>query len=182
MSLNASTNNQKPGNCVKCGKYTEIRTIAGLCYDCAPFGGNGFNREKFYSKTLDVISFNSVGELVSNFDSLKGIPGVWAINDSNGVVYDVTQTKDIGSEMYKYLRRLNFNKNLTDEEINIENRRYLYNRKKYRDIMNDIDKINFILISRNIDSKEERELIEMQYAHDTKAKYWSPALGQNSIL
>lgn len=132
-------------------------------------------REEFYSKTLDIISFNSVEELISNFDSLEGIPGVWAIKGSDEIIYDVAQTKDIGNEMYEYLRRLNFNKGLTDEKINSENSRYLYNRKKFRDIMNDTDEVNFILVARDIDSKEKRELIEMQYAHDAKAKYWSPA-------
>ena len=83
--------------------------------------------------------------------------------------------KTLVPKMYEYLRRLEFNKGLTDEEIDSENLRYFYNRKKYRDIINDVSTVDFVLITRDVGSQEERELIEAQRAIDTEAVYWSPA-------
>lgn len=139
-----------------------------------------FDREKFYSEIFDVISFKSSENKISleQVDSLKGVPGVWAIKDSNGIVYDVAQTNDIGSEMLKYSRRLQCNKGLSDEQIN-NLKKNKYNRKKFRNIMNDVDNPIFYIIVENVENIIKREAIEAQYAYNTKAKYWSPAPGQN---
>lgn len=52
---------------------------------------------------------------------------------------------------------------------------YRYNRKKYKNIVNDVSNVNFVLITKDVDSQEERELIEAQRAIDTEAICWSPA-------
>lgn len=109
--------------------------------------------------------------MISDFNTLLGVPGVWAVKCGDQVL-DVCETQDIGTEMYQVVRRLNFMKNKTDEEIKEMNNSY--NRKKVRDIANE-GKLDFILISKNVYNKDERERIEAQYAHDSRAKYWSPA-------
>ena len=139
-------------------------------------------REAFYQSHVKLTSYNSLDEMIKDFDALIGIPGVWEVRGSDGITYDVCQTKDIGTEMYEYLRRLEFNKGLTDEEIDFENLRYYYNRKKYKNIMDDVSSVDFVLIIRDVDSQEERELVEAQRAIDTEAAYWSPAPTQIGLL
>lgn len=139
-------------------------------------------QEYFYSKFLNIINFKSVNLLVNDFNKFKNIPGVWSVwNEDKTVCLDVAQTKNIGFEMKRYLRRLNFNKDLSDEDIDKMNNKYnsKMNRYKYRNIMKDTNKVNFIIIVIDINSKIEREMIEAQYAHDNRARYWSPAPGQN---
>lgn len=80
--------------------------------------------------------------------------------------------------MFSVIRALDFNKNLTGEEIEIENTRYFYNRKKKREQAN-YPNLVFKIVKINIDTKEERERIEAAYAHKNKAIFWSSAPGQD---
>lgn len=156
-----------------------------------------WEREEFYNRYKDLfllenkydntsnkykckeINNNDNKIINNNFKSLIGVPGVWAVWDSDKkICFDVAQTKNIGKEMFLYLRKLDYNKDLSDKDIINENKRYFYNLKKYRNIMKDCNKVCFILVSINISSKEERELIEIKYAYDNKARYWNLAPGQ----
>ncbi len=193
-------NNQKPGNCIKCDKFCNKRDILGRGIDCG-CSKNGYIqiynnlknsgkiwvfdsklRKDFYDSQFELTTFKSCESLIENFNELNGVAGVWALKGTDNIIYDVAQTQNIGKEMFKYLRRLNYNKGLSDNDIIEENKRYKYNRKKYRNITNDCSQFEFILICKNKD-KIKREEIEAQYAHDNKAKYWSPAPSQlNNIM
>lgn len=65
-------------------------------------------REAFYQSHLKLITYNSLDEMIKDFYALIGIPGVWEVRGCDGITYDVCQIKDIGNEMYEYLRRLEF--------------------------------------------------------------------------
>lgn len=132
-----------------------------------------FDRTKFYENKFKVTSYCSVEEMVSDFDAEISVPGVWCIKDRDGDVLDVYETVDIGKEMYRAVRRLNYCKDKTDEELYNKN----YNWRKTRDIVG-CGKLDFIVVARGVEDKEERWKIEAQYAHNNKAKYWSPAPGQ----
>lgn len=127
---------------------------------------------------------NNSDKYISKFSYLDNIPGVWAIWDKDlSICFDIAQTSNIGEEMRKYFRRLIFNKGLSDQELINENKRYKYNRRKFRDIMKEANnKVSFVIISKNIDSKNKRELIEAQYAYESKAKFWNFAPGQKSKI
>lgn len=178
-AINAQQSKNGKRLCEKCN--FETIHICGIgCLFC--HNTSGIGRENFYQSYIGITSYNSINELVKDFDSLIGVSGVWEVKGCDNVIYDVCQTKDIGSEMYEYLRRLRFNKDLSDDEIMSENLRYNYNRRKYRDILKDVKSVDFILVSRDIDSQNERELIEAQRAIDTRAKYWSPAPNQIKLI
>lgn len=135
--------------------------------------------QNFYESKCELIKFESIDYDLKYEDivNLEGISGVWAKFTSNGLCLDVSQTQNIGKEMKWSLRVLDSNKNKTDEEIENMNRKSL--RKKYKNMYNDANgNIIFKIIAINIKDKETREAIEMQYAHDNKAKYWNPAPGQ----
>mgnify|MGYP007125573519 CR=1 FL=1 len=70
----------------------------------------------------------------------------------------------------------------TDEEIEKEYCNAVSKRKKYRDICkyaSDKDSsIVFKLVSAGVEDRNDRLVIEAQYAHDKKAVFWSPAPGQ----
>lgn len=143
----------------------------------------GFDRKEFYESKLEIIRFNSLDKKISLIDinDLIGVPGVWSKETSSGNVLDVSETINIGAEMLMSIRAFNANKDRTDKDLNKKSRPYF--RKKYRD-MHKYSKgeIIFKLIAIDIENKEERESIEAQYAHDTKAIFWSPAPGQNKII
>ena len=174
-----------PGLCLSCKKYFDKRNIFGVCYKCMKAGGSTFDREAFYKEKFNLISFDSLDQDISwdNIDSLKDIPGVWSVWASDNKCLDVCQTINIGREMLAWIRSYNACKDKTDEELikmNIKHRRY--NRKKKRDIAKYCSSLNtkpiFKVVSINIETKEQREAIESQYAHDNKAIFWNPGLGQ----
>lgn len=137
-----------------------------------------FDREGFYSEKFDLISFNTLGKVVTlnDIDRLTGVPGVWSKETNNGTVLDVSETQDIGKEMLFSLRAFDANKEKEDSELK-QNKLSL--RKKYRDMHKHADgKIIFKLIAIGIEDREVRQAIEAQYAHDTRAFFWSPAPGQ----
>ena len=178
------------GLCSTCGKYSLNRNFSKNCYSCCykllkKYKGNFFNREKFYSSKFDLIDFESENKKISweNLDPLNGVPGVWAVWSIDNKCLDVCQTKNIGVEMRGWIRNYYANKGKTDEELIEMNRRYQkYNRSKKRDIAKYCSDLNskpiFKIVATNIDSKEEREVIETQYAYDNKAIFWNPAPGQ----
>lgn len=156
---------------------------AKVFYNKLKESGFIFDREEFYSQHINLINFQSVEEMLNEFDSLENIPGVIDVGyyDKNKwISLDVGQSVNLKEECLGYLRRLEGNKGLTDEEIEKENERYRYNRKKYRDMMKEVEgyKIEFILVARDVKDKEEREKIEAQRAHDVKSMFWSPGPGQ----
>jgi hypothetical protein len=113
-------------------------------------------------------------------DNIPGVVDVGFHNDNKWVSLDVGQSVDLRQECLSYLRRLKFNKGLTDDELLEENDRYFYNRKKYRDMMDAAGKhkIEFMLVVKNVEDKEQREAVEAQHAHDTKSMFWSPTPNQ----
>lgn len=178
--------NTKPGKCVICNRFFNRRNSFGCCVKCS-LGDSApsFDREAFYKEKFKLISFDSLDQEISwdNIDSLKGIPGVWSVWSSNNECLDVCQTIDIGKEMLAWIRSYKACKGKSDEELiemNIKYRRY--NRRKKRDIAKHCFNLNskpiFKVVSTNIETKEQREAIESQYAHDNKSIFWSPGLGQ----
>ena len=139
-------------------KDTRMKNEWGWCRE-SPNLFAGFNREEFYRTMIQLTNYQSVEELVADFGRLVGISGVWCIKCGDQVL-DVCETQDIGSEMYRALRRLNTRKE-----------------KKFVKIQ-DEGRLDFVLVAKGVESREERQRIEAQYAHDWRAKYWSPAPGQ----
>ena len=183
----------KPKYCKICDKITK-RNIFNQCIICSP---NVFNRDKFYSLKLQLISFESKNKIITlkDIDKYINIPGIWSIcsKDENNqeICLDVCETQNIGKEMLGGLNLLETGKNnlnKTDEEIKKSRIDYKSDdsnkRIKYRNIAEykKYGNIIFKLVSINIENKEQRWNIESQYAHDNKAKYWNPAPGQSIIF
>lgn len=140
-------------------------------------------RKEFYKSKFNCVKFSDINTKINfeDIDKLNYISGVWSIwNKDESICMDVAQTQNIGNEILMYIRRLDFNKYATDEEIKIYNEEYhFYNHKKFRDIHRDCQGEYLIkLVVLNKDDKIEREKIEAQYAHDHQARYWNPAPGQ----
>ena len=178
----------KPKFCKECNKITK-RNATGQCTICYP--PNSFNRDKFYSSKLKLVSFKSDNKIITleDIDLYKLIPGVWSIfgldENNKEICLDVCETQDIGNEMLKGLRLISEGKNnlgKTDKAIKKSRFDYSYNdsfkRIKYRNIV-EYKNIIFKLVLINIETKDERWKIESQYAHDNKAKFWNLAPGQN---
>ena len=165
--------------CVSCSQ--ETFHAGDRCYECDPWENKGgFNREAFYSDKLELIKFESVDKSITleDIDSLKGVPGVWSKETTDGEVLDVSETKDIGKEISFSVRAFKANAGKTDEELNALNNSSL--RKKYRDIYEYAEgEVVFKVIAEGVEDKETRQAIEAQYAHDKKAVFWSPAPGQS---
>ena len=155
------------------------------CFKClGVVSTTEFNREEFYKdKFLNTkISFNEKPVSLDSTEIYAGIPGVWAVfgEESPGyeIFLDVCQTKDIGSEMLGWIRQANACKDKTDEELIELNEKHMsYNRFKKRDIMNH-DKISFKIVALDVAEFNEREKVELDYACQSKSKFWSPAPGQ----
>lgn len=178
--------------CKKCQKATTHNYYN--CLTCKPpAGGRNFGdviittklgrkispREQFYSEQLSLIKLNGLSEItVSDISEFNKIPGVWAIwNAKDNICLQVGQNLDIGKELFRQIRLLT--KYGVEDWINDhDNAEYFHTIGRYY-----YDKeLNFRIIKSNIEDKEERLIIEMQYAHDNKAKYWSPEPGQMSLL
>lgn len=151
-------------------------------------GGLEFNREKFYKEKLNIISFNSLDKEVKfqDFNSLKGKLGVWSRwTDKNYGNYclDVCKTKDIGSEMLSSLRSFNSLVKNPNQELDIGWKKKYYNQAKDAGLFDkdSSGKIIFKLVAL-CDNEKEALMIEQQYAHNNKAKYWSPEPGQLNLL
>ena len=122
--------------------------------------------------SINLSVVNSFNEIIpatySSFDIYNKIPGIWAIwgedSDDIKLCLDVCQTKDIGNEMRKGLRKLITQKN-----------------KKYKKFIN-YKNIIFILIKSNILDFKERELLEAIYAVKNNSIYWSPSPTQLKLL
>lgn len=172
--------------CDKCNRRT--KQVGPRCFGCNPwkvsFGSGTFDRDTFYGQIFKNISVSFDDHAISldQIDKYLGISGVWAVFGLDGlekVCLDVCQTKDIGKEMYGWLRNANACKDKTDDEIYQLNEKYMkYNRIKKRDIMNH-EEISFSIVKINVETKEDREKCELLYAYQNKAKYWSPAPGQS---
>jgi hypothetical protein len=167
--------------CNNCKK--ETFHVGNRCFNCNPWKtNNSFNRDLFYSDKLNLITFSSLNRdvMLTDIDKYKGIPGVWCKLDHNGIVLDVSQTKDLQKEMLFSIRALAIGKKnnlFSDEqmELKYKNKSGIY--KKYRNIAK-----NGVIIFKIIaieEDKEKRLAIEAQYAHDTQAEFWSPEPGQS---
>ena len=176
-----------------CNKCNEVTLHNGdRCSSCDPWK-NSFDRDAFYASKFRAIYFEDLDKEISfdEIDSLTGVPGVWAKygkDPATGelVCLDVSETKDIGKEMRFSVRAIakgRENSSLSDDELLAK---YSHKRnpglyKKYRDIAK-YDAVVFKLVAVDVESKEERELIEVQYAHDNEATFWSPSPGQPSFV
>lgn len=89
---------------------------------------------------------------------------------------DVCKTTDIGGEMLSSLRSFNSLKENPNQELDTGWKKKYMNQAKDTDIFNS-GKIIFKLVA-FCETEEEALMIESQYAHDNKAKYWSPQPGQ----
>lgn len=161
--------------CSKCKRKTFHN--GDRCSVCDPWEGS-FDRESFYSSKIDSISLNYSGVAISlnDIDSLQGVPGVWTKETTDGTVLDVAQTQDIGNEMLFSIRALDAGRqNLHKPDSYFDDKPSIY--RKYRDIASH-GEIVFRLVATGVTTKEGRERIEAQHAHQTRAKYWSPAPGQ----
>lgn len=183
FSLNIPCNKQCK-NYNNCLHTSNLKNCWGWCKESPNLHGN-FNRDKFYENKFNLISFDSLNQEVSlqDFDNLKGKIGVWSRwTDKNHGNYclDVCKTIDIGGEMLSSLRSFNSLKENPDQELDIGWKKKYYNQAKDSGILDNSGKIIFKLVVL-CDSQEEALNIETQYAHDNKAKYWSPESVQNII-
>lgn len=131
-------------------------------------------REEIYYRPLSLIKFDSLDRDITleDVDFYLGVPGVWSVW-SDDACLDVYQTKDIGSEIYLFLRRID---NLRNPDVNTDSKTW---QKKYSSMLDGIDEQFIIkIIAADINLTDDREKIEFQYAHDNKALYWNPALTQ----
>lgn len=173
------TNNKKEGKCNACGNIVFKRNEFGLCNNCAKKqleNARGFNREEFYSDKLSLIKFNSLERETNlkDFDNYKGILGVWSRWTEDGICLDVCKSKDIGAEMLSSIR--SFHSLINNPEQHLDEGW----KRKYKNQLDDCNgkPIIFKIVSINCINDEEAINIEVQYAHDNKAKYWSPEPGQ----
>ena len=165
--------------CKICKKQTLHN--GSVCFICNPWEGS-FDRNLFYLSKFNLISIESLEKIISflQIDKYKGISGVWSKYNSNGIILDIAETKDIGKEMLFSIRALDLGKqniNKSDEEIIKQyNNSGIYikyrNMAKYGNIIFKIDIINE-------NDKIKRQNIEAQLAHDKKPLFWNPAPGQN---
>lgn len=165
-------------HCKECGKETLHN--GERCFKCDPWEIvlPSFDREDFYGSKIHRVNFNYSGRSISldDIDSLLGVPGVWSKETVSGEVLDVAQTQDIGNEMLFSIRALDAGRqNLHKPDSYFDDKPSIY--RKYRDIASH-GEIVFRLVATGVTTKEGRERIEAQHAHQTRAKYWSPAPGQ----
>ena len=148
------------------------------------------SREDFYNSELNCISFKSKNIIINinDLDKFDKIPGVWSKIGSNGQVLDIAETKDLKKEILFSLRCLNIAKSnifKSNDELIIKYKiPSLY--IKYKNMIiyekeHGNNNILFKIIAKNIINKKERQNIELQEAHDTKALFWNLAPGQSSI-
>lgn len=166
-------NTRKDLFCNKCNKIT-IHNGFNKCLTCFPNSG-GFNREEFYKKELNIISFDYLNGNYKDFINLSRTSGVWAIwNKLTNECIQVGQNEDIGKELKRQLRLISKYKMDNWEDDN-PNAKYFHN-------LGLIEKeggLEIKIVAKDIKDLKIRWKIECQYAHDNKAKYWSPEPGQN---
>lgn len=166
-----------PGYCSRCGKWNEHRGLNSFGIDCGcskiqteKMRFNKQTREEFYNKKLNLIKFNYIDKNIKlqNIDMYENIPGVWALFNRN-LCLQVGQNENIGKELKRQLRLIH--KYEVENWVNDhQNAEYFHELGLIKLKGNLIIKI----ISENIYDLDERLKIEMQYAFNCKAKYWSP--------
>ncbi len=143
-----------------------------------------FDRNEFYKINIgSIVRFvdkNIKVNMRGNFSEYDGKQGVWAVYSGRKCL-DVCETSNIGFEMRQWELMYYESKGRTDKEIKRLNKLFNYNRSKKRDIAKNHSTFSFRVISYQSD-KTRREKIELQYAHKHKAKYWSPAPGNQQRL
>ena len=141
-------------------------------------------REEFYQSLFSIISLESEDKIISfdEIDKLKGIPGVWARWTMDGVCLNVCQTRDIGKEMLLSIRKFNSLKTLKDYKKAYPDKIKSWWSVYKNELKDSKNNLIFKLVATNIKNKMEREKIEIQYAHDNKARYWNPAPGQTKHI
>lgn len=156
---------------------------------------NPIRREDFYNTKINNLDL-TLDDIDIDFNSLydlSNIPGVWS-RWSGNICLQSCQSEDIGKEMMSSIRSFdaikeelnnNDNKNIDDiikelEKLKKENLieswivRYW---KEWRDILELGTGLQFKLVAKNIYDLNKRLIIEMNYAHKYKAKWWSPQPG-----
>lgn len=164
------------------------RSFGGQCCACISENTNSFNRERFYSSRIKHIHLKNEGTPISldNIDEYRGVPGVWSIWSGNQCL-DVCKTSDIGNEMLVGIRAISKgreNQGLSDSEINEKYRRRPGRYRKYRDIASYGDiifKLVFVDQSKKIPESVLLH-VELSYAHQNRAKYWSPEPKQRALI
>lgn len=132
------------------------------------------NFNNVYDKNILYDSYNSdeelkIGDKIVDYESLVKVPGVWSTWSGN-ICIDVFQTKNIGQEIRVFKNRLRSKFELYNDVTNMKwNKKY----EVYRD-----KNIVLRLVKRDIESRIEREYIEICYACQYKATSWNPAPGQ----
>lgn len=187
LAIKKAINNKKKVQlCHKCNKEFHSTFIMKTCHNCSGYGG--FNREDFYNSRLKFIEIKMNNKIIefNDIDDYNNISGVYALwgerETGEKVCLNVCQTINIGRELFRFVRNSNRYKNKSDEDINKtlnsrnNSKRKLNKIKTCRDI-NNYKNLELVLIAKDIDSKEERENIEMRYAHENKAIFWHPAPG-----
>ena len=188
LATSINLNNKKKRQiCQKCNKEFSSTFIMKICHECSGYGG--FNREEFYNSKLNFVSLHCENKIIKfkdieKYNNISGVYSLWG-KDEEGVnkCLNVCQTQNIGNELFRFIRNSNRYKNKTDEELNKIIKDNFLPKNKYNKIktcrdMNNYKNLNFVLIAKGINSKEEREQIEMQYAYQNKAIFWRPAPGQ----
>lgn len=154
----------------ECG-YTLSNTILGF---------KGIKREDFYNSELNLIKLDNSSDFlkIETILNKKEFPGVWAFwNLNDNVCLQVGQNEKVKKELRRQIRlmRKYSANNWPNDHSNAE---YFHNIGVLKNQKNLAIKI----IAKDIKDLDQRLIIEAQYAHDNKAKYWSPQPGQFKYL
>ena len=138
-----------------------------------------WNRAEFYHRKTLLCDYNdaNVEIKLNDLTSVEGIFGIWSIwgkmnNKSIFICLDVHETLDIGYEIRMHEKNLNFARETDwDDSIYTEHNRFnLFKRSK---AITQWQQLKYVLVSKNIAGKINREIIEAQYAWDHMAVYWN---------
>lgn len=165
--------------CDACQERT-FHSVVG-CMKCHNLGLNRFQRDQL-KKTIEHLNIHLElqdrelkpldAEIISN---LNGVPGVWSIwGECDGKMQCLTvgQTSNMGNELYWVLRVLN-NPNLQNMSDQEAGRWNLIQRYK---------NLKIHLIKQNVESYDERELVEAAYALMYQSLYWMPSPTQRNAV
>lgn len=154
------------------------------------YGGFSFNRKEFYESKLELIRFESLDKIISleDIDSYSGVGIVFSkeVYGTDGrfvSCLDVAQSKNGQAELLFSIRAWSWatdHIHLTEQDMKDMGLNNISTRLKYQRMVKETGNNSLVIkiIASGIENKETREAIEAQYAHDTKALFWSPAPGQ----
>ncbi len=185
--------NVMPGTCSVCGQWNEERDQNGRGKQCGcsqkaflaianmPHKYHGMDLKEFYSKALHAITYEDIDATISldqydSMNALRHVTGVWArwTDAKNGnVCLDVCKSVDIGGEMLSSLRSFQSLRDDPEQCLDVGWKR------KYSKQLKDCGDGNIVFkLVALCSSQKEALMVEMQYAYDHQARYWSPEPGQ----